>query len=257
MLATMVIVGSLFSGGAQATVLWDGFRGQGYFPASAGPAILPNYNNLGNVRQYVDNLLAFGTNSANIQDAITRGNTGSAAQINFLDSDNQTCDVGTAPGSTACQRQILGNIFYTAILFPEPGTYVMQFARDDNVLMQSAATGGTDYRNLTYGTEVGYGGPTGQNNFSSIGSITTTQPNTIINVRIVWNNWGNSQSLQMRWLRPNGTLEIVPPGNLLDPSNPATYPASGVASVPTLGQWVLALLASLVMALGLRRMRSA
>jgi hypothetical protein len=60
--------------------------------------------------------------------------------------------------------------------------------------------------------------------YGSNGVLASPAPNTLVNLRLAWNNWGNGAEMVIQWQPPGGGPAVnIPAANLYDPSDPATY----------------------------------
>ena len=213
---------------ASANVLIDSYRGQAYLPS---PLITPNYNNNvapGNATDRYDGvqrLLAFAATPGNRATPVAGTSLiTSWPDLNIPSGSGVMCE--SAGGTNdACQNRIQGAVMYTALLMPAQGNYTLQCSTnsDDGTIVDLAPTQGTDYRNLGYSqgivsfclADVPYG---------ANGVLTSPAPNTLVNLRLAWNNWGNAADNIIYWTPPGGgSPEPIPADKLYDPSDPATY----------------------------------
>ena len=227
-------------------VLLDLYRGTAFVPGlPALPAGTSTYNNnaapgsLADRMAAVQRLVTFGSDPANIATPLTFGGIPSVLpsswpSFNVPTGSNVLCESPVSPGTNgACQNKIQGAFMYTALLMPAAGTYVFSCTGNDGTLMNSSPAQGTAYRDLGYATAVSANGctlsaspTTGAPNPAGYGTgtIVTTAPNTLVNVRLAWNNWGNDAIHNLVWIAPGTTsLVAIPAAQLYDPSAPATY----------------------------------
>ena len=106
---------------------------------------------------------------------------------------------------------------------PPPSIVYTTHWSNDGTSVDLATTQGTDYRNLGYGTPISSfcmaNVPYGSN-----GVLASPAPNTLVNLRLAWNNWGNGAEMVIQWQPPGGGPAVnIPAANLYDPSDPATY----------------------------------
>ena len=221
----------------------DLFRGQGFVPQ---PLITPNYDNLSGTGSAADRLLAvrrlvtFGThadgtaNMANIAAPIP-GTTlpsswpdlhvGSSWRLPAMAGVDMLCESSINPLITpnACQNKIQGAFLYTTLLLPAAGTYSFKCGQtgNDGALLDISPVQGTDYRNLGYGRPVM--ASCSAVDPGRLGKFITTEANTLVNVRVAWNNWGNDAVIDLHWTPPGGVSVLIPAENQYDPSDLATY----------------------------------
>ncbi len=225
MLGTLISIAPL----ASANVLIDSYRGQSYVP---GPLITPNYTNTvaapsGPTQRHdaLQRLLAFAATPGNRATPVAGTSLITTwPDLNIPTGSGVVCE---SPSGTdnACQNRIQGAVMYTALLMPAQGTYTLTCPgpSNDGTIVDLAPTQGTDYRNLGYSQGVASfclaNVPYGSN-----GALTSPAPNTLVNLRLAWNNWGNAAANIIYWVPPGGGTPVpIPATQLYDPSDPATY----------------------------------
>lgn len=222
---------ALGAANVSATVLVDSFRGQTLVPS---PAITPNYNNDvapgSSTDRFngVQRLLTFAGTPANRAAAVSGTSLVSTwPSLEIPSGSDMLCESASGTGN-ACQNRIQGAVLYTALLMPAQGNYtlVCEPGGNDGTIVDLAPTQGTDYRNLAYSSPVAAFCTIdpAQNPYGTTGVMSSPTANTLVNLRLAWNNWGNDASMVIYWQPPGGGPAVpIPPGNLYDPSAPSTY----------------------------------
>lgn len=234
-LRALTIAGLLASGAIPALaadpVLLDLFRGNAYVPA---PVQTPNYNNNvapgtpANRYDGVKRLIDFGSTDSNRATPIAGTTLPSSwpnLEVPEFDNADVLCEY---PGGTnnACKNSIQGAFVYTALLMPAAGNYQFNCTGNDGAILGVAAAQGTDYRALGYPDEAALCGASG-GGLPTAASLNSPASNTLVNVRVAWNNWGNGAELRILWVPPGSTTAVtIPAASLFDPSDPATYLAA-------------------------------
>ncbi|MDO5626382.1 MAG: hypothetical protein Q4G71_17055 [Pseudomonadota bacterium] len=145
----------------------------------------------------------------------------------------------TWPGTTnACRNNIEGAVMYTAVLVPGPGYKVSirpGSSSNDGAVVHATPIGsvGTDYRGLSYSTKllagatIDYAAANAQGYANEVNQfrapLPVTAANTLLNLRVAWNNWGSDAALVIEFLNASNQAVTLP---LYDPSAPATYIAA-------------------------------
>ena len=227
----LVCAAGVYPATASASVLIDSFRGQAYVPM---PLIAPYYNNNvppGNSTERfngVQRLLSFAATPANRATAVA-GTTLTASWPDLtIPNDADVLCEGATRTDNSCQNRIQGAVLYTAVLMPAQGSYTLScpYPSNDGAIVDLAPTQGTDYRNLGYSQPIAAFCSFRADDYpyGTTGTLASPAPNTLVNLRLAWNNWGNDASLAIRWQRPGGGAAVpIPASNLYDPSDPATY----------------------------------
>ena len=230
----IALMGALtsFAPGAMANVLIDNYRGQVYVPS---PAITPNFDNKvdPNTPQgrhdAVQRLLAFAATSSNLATAVAGTSlTTTWPDLNMPTGSAILCE-GASLTTDACKNRIQGAVMYTALLMPAQGNYTLKCGAtgNDGTIVDLAPTQGTDYRNLGYSQGIA-SFCTANVSYGSNGTLASPAPNTLVNLRRAWNNWGNGAANIIQWVPPGGGPAVdIPASNLYDPSDPATYLKAG------------------------------
>lgn len=213
---------------AQATVIFDNFRGSRNVPAYSGAD--PSYVNWDNQKHdvQIQNLIDFAAGPlSNIK------SSGRATNINWLQANNTLC---TGSGG-ACSDGIQGRVVYALVKFPVAGTYYFGAAHDDEVKVEFSTTFASmrpaDYRRYDYNVPVGGVGPW-TNNDSSYdtipGNFVVSQAGACYAMRIFWNNQGGVNLLRFGWRTSTppaspkqADYPFIPDANLRDPADPASY----------------------------------
>lgn len=223
---TALLAGLPLAAMAQANpVLIDLYRGQGYVPTR----ITPDYNN--NVGAdgrlaAVQRLAAFAASNAAAVATAGTSLPASLSSLNIPNGANVLCESATGTTS-ACVNAIQGAQMYTAVLFPTVGTYYVGFpnasagACNDGAIVDVSATQGTAYRALPY-TAVKAGCSFTDTTYGTQ-FINVTQPNTLLNLRVTWNNWGNDAAFNLGFAPSSGGPLSLMSTRLYDPNAPATY----------------------------------
>ncbi|QIL83088.1 hypothetical protein G7047_26455 [Diaphorobacter sp. HDW4A] len=213
---------------ASATVVFDNYRGQVNL-GNSGAARAPNYNNNA------------GTNSIpNLQMLVAGGTdniatSGTLPNIDWGTSAPELCNHFV--NNAACTDQIQGRVVYALVQFPQAGSFTFAASHDDDLEVDFStafsASSAANYRNFDYNVPVGsLAAFTSESSYPAIpGSFVAPQASSCYVMRVYWNNRGGVNFLRMKWTRPDGTSEIIPAANLLDPSLPDSY--ANCANVPT------------------------
>ena len=230
-------------------VLIDLFRGQPsqYQPPYPNPNPYTYYQNLvvaGTTHRYdaVRRLITFANEGANRAVAVS-GTTlkSSWPNLTFAGTSNPATqpsidvlceypigDAALAGQTNACRNWIQGAFLYTAVLMPAQGNYAISCVGNDGAVLDASSSQGTDYRNLGYSTKVAsFCLAEATDGYTGNGPLPSPAPNTLVNIRVAWNNWGNDAALTIRWTPPGASAPVaIPASQLFDPSDPATYLAA-------------------------------
>lgn len=176
----------------------------------------------------------------------------------------------------------MGQASYTVLYFPVAGQYNLLASHDDDIeIAFTPEVGAADYRSQTYTTQASLPfncGPsvpgsspdcisdTGQpiDRKAPLLTIDVAEDNTCQPIRLLWNNWGSDSQLRIYWNGPGTTgTELIPAGNLLNPSQPyenmcpKRSTGNTITPVPTLHLGGLVGLSAMVAAITLWRRRRA
>ena len=193
-------------------VLIDLFRGQPsqYQPPYPNPNPYTYYQNLvvaGTTHRYdaVRRLITFANEGANRAVAVS-GTTlkSSWPNLTFAGTSNPATqpsidvlceypigDAALAGQTNACRNWIQGAFLYTAVLMPAQGNYAISCVGNDGAVLDASSSQGTDYRNLGYSTKVAsFCLAEATDGYTGNGSLPSPAPNTLVNIRVAWNNLG-------------------------------------------------------------------
>ena len=281
---------ALFSTVAQAQVLSDRYRGYGFYWNGGGSntriledLTLPHFQNQSQlVASPTGGVLPtpWATNNpitslralVETPSSYVTGASGTDTQLSWPTNGAVLCNpqANTQTGTAEpCASRIMGQASYTVLYFPQAGSYTLHASHDDEIeIAFTPEVGASDYREKTYTPQAELlfnCGPfatpaSGSHCVSDTGlPIDRKEPLVTINVaendtcqpiRVLWNNWGSSSSLELFWSGP-GIVgnQLIPAANLLDPSKPyGQYcPRSVIppAAVPTLEQGGLLMLSAM------------
>ncbi|WP_024891870.1 DUF11 domain-containing protein [Luteimonas huabeiensis] len=213
---------------AAQNVLWEDYRGQDNVPSDAnyiGTPGAPKFDNF-------PNNIAMPLFRALTADPANAARTGSSPNIDFRQApqapDEPALCNSTLPNwttSTACRYQAQGRVMYSLISFPLAGTYTLQAAHDDNLVVElSTDYTNTNYRNASYDIPVGALAEYTSNDqtFATVGTFNAASPSSCALIRVYWTNQNGVNHSRLRWTLPNGTTEIVPASAFRDPSQPVS-----------------------------------
>ena len=225
------MVALLLASSVNATVVYDNYRGTSAVPANSPP---PNYVNWDGVTNtgttFLSNLIAFAAGgTGNIASSGTAPNVDWSATNPAQLCDNRSVALGGNINSAACQAWHMGRVTYAVIKFPAAGNYTFSSAHDDEVQLDFSTSfvpaNASNYRNFNFNHTAGQVGAwtTGENfeNFPKVFNV--PQAGACYVMRLYWNNHSELNKLRLQWTKPDATTEIIPAGQLYDPSQVDSY----------------------------------